>query len=174
MIGAHILREHYRLKAEPMSGAAFFCLSSELDPLAFAERRNGSIQASIEGFHSWIECKGYVIDLLSPLFPENVAEIDPSVTIPRRAFMRPRVAMSLNLPARGDTPGTFLLIPDEACRANMIKTFMARPMLGDLLHVCTTWYQRPPKKMQSEFQIRDDRGKVTTLRRKDIGIKGLW
>ncbi|SEG71111.1 Protein of unknown function [Bryocella elongata] len=174
MLGAYILREHYRLKAEPVSGAAFFCLSPDLEPLAFAERRGGSIQAGLDGFHSWIECKGYAIDFLSPLFPDNVAEIDPSITIPRRAFIRSLASMSLSLPARGDAAGTFLLIPDEVCQTNMFKTFLERPMLTDLSRICTTWYQRPPKKIQSEFQIRDDRGKVTTLRRKDIGIRGLW
>jgi hypothetical protein len=173
MIGAQILREHYRLPALAVSGAAFFVISPELDALAFAEHANGRIFAGLDGFHSWIECKGYVIDLLAPLFPENMAEMNPLAEVPRRAFMKPLSAMASHLPLKGDPEGTFFLIPDEMCQANMQQTFQ-RPIADDLLNVCTTWYRRPPKKIDSEFFIKDNLGKVLTLKRKDIGIRGFW
>jgi len=174
MMGAHILREHYRLAAVPVSGAAFFCVSRELNPLAFAEHKDGRVAAGLEGFHSWIECKGYVIDLLAPLFPENVAEVDPQAQVPRRAFMKPISLMASHLPEKGDTEGTFLLIPDEVCHANMIQSFYRTPLAGDLQSVCSSWYRRPPKKMDTEFFIRDNQGQVTKLKRTDIDIRGFW
>jgi hypothetical protein len=173
MIAAHILREHYRLPVQAVSGAAFFVLSPELDALAFAEHANGRIFAGLDGFHSWIECKGYVIDLLAPLFPENVAEMNPLAEVPRRAFMKPLSEMVSRLPLKGDPEGTFFLAPDGVCQANMEQTFRM-PIADDLRKVCTTWYQRPPKKIDTEFFINDNRGKVITLKRKDIGIRGFW
>ena len=86
MIGSHILREHYRLDAIPASGAAIYCVSSELNPIAFAKAVDGRIVPNLDGFHSWIECKEYVIDLMAPLFPENVAEFD-SVALFRAAHL---------------------------------------------------------------------------------------
>jgi hypothetical protein len=173
MTGAHILREHYRLPAIAVSGAAFFSLNPELYPLAFAEHANGRVFAGLDGFHSWIECRGYVIDLLAPLFSENLAEMNQLTEVPRRAFIKPLSDMASRLPQRGDPEGTFFLIPDEECQANMERTHR-KPMAGDLQTVCSTWYQRPPKKMDTEFYIKDNRGKVMTLRRKDIGISGFW
>jgi GH43 family beta-xylosidase len=123
MIGAHILREHYRLSANAVSGAAFYCLSPELNPVAFAEYKNGQIGAGLNSFHSWIECKEYVIDFLAPLFPENIAELDEQAEVPRHAFMKPLSSMADRLPTKGEPVGTFFLIPDEVCQANMIRTF---------------------------------------------------
>lgn len=174
MIGSHILREHYRLAAKAVSGAAIYCLSPELNPLAFAKNEDGRLAAGLDGFHSWIECKGYAIDFLAPLFPENVAELDNRADVPRRAFMKPMSLMATNLPQKGDAEGTFLLIPDEACHANMVQSFYKTPLAGDLQAICNTWYRRLPKKMDTELMIRDDQGRITKLKRQDIGIRGFW
>jgi len=174
MTGAHILREHYRFAAEAVSGAAVYCLSPELNPLAFAENVDGRPAAGLDGFHSWVECKGYAIDFLAPLFAENVAEIDSQAEVPRRAFMKPLSLMSLTMPQKGDAEGTFLFIQDEACKANMVQTFNRTPLSGDLRTICSAWYRRPPKKMETELLISDDRGEVTKLIRTDIGIMGFW
>jgi Protein of unknown function (DUF2026) len=174
MIGAHILREHYRLKAKPMSGAAIYCVSQDLNPLAFATNVDGRPAAGLDGFHSWIECKDYAIDFMSPLFAENVAEIDTQAQVPRRSFMKPVSLMSSKLPQKGDIEGTFLPIPDENCEKKMIETFFRTPTSGDLRKICNTWYRRPPKKMDMELMIRDDRGEITRLRRRDAGIRGSW
>ncbi len=174
MIGAHILREHYRLEANAVSGAAIYCLSPVLNPLAFAKCEDGRLVAGLDAFHSWIECKGYAIDFLAPLFPENMAEIDDRAVVPKRAFMKPMSLMPSSLPQKGDAEGTFLLIPDEVCQANMVQSFYRTHLAGDLQAVCSTWYRRPPKKMDTELLIRDDQGQVTKLKRRDIGIRGLW
>jgi hypothetical protein len=174
MIGAHLLQEHYRLAAKAVSGAAVYCLSPELNPLAFAKNVDGRLAAGLDGFHSWVECKGVAIDFLAPLFPENVAELDSQAEVPRRAFMKHLSLMSSTLPQKGDAEGTFLLIPDEACEANRVEAFYRTPLAGDLQAICGKWYRRPPKKMDSELLISDNRGEVTKLKRKDIGIRGFW
>jgi Protein of unknown function (DUF2026) len=174
MIGAHLLREHHRLPAVPVSGAAFYSLVDGLDPLAFAEQRNGRVGAGLDGFHSWIGCKDFVIDFSAPLFRENVAELNPNADIPRRAFIKPLSLMSERLPQKGDREGTFLLIPDETCTANMVNTFHTHHLSTDLQAICTAWYRRPPKKMEMSPGIRDQHGKMTFPKRKDIGIRGFW
>ena len=81
--------------------------------------------------------------------------------------------MSSTLPQKGDAEGSFLLIPDEACEANMVETFYRTPLSADLQTICSTWYRRPPKQMDTELLIRDDRREVTKLKRRDIGIRGF-
>ena len=172
-IGAHILRQHYRLPAVVVSGAAFFKVSSDFDVLAFAEHSDGEVFASLEGFHSWIQCKGYMIDLLAPLFPENLAERDMRVNVPRRAFMKPLAQALVRLPEQNDPEGAFTLIPDDVCQSNLEQT-MIRPLARDLHTISATWFRRPPKSIDSEFAIRDNHGKVIVKKRKDIGIRGFW
>jgi hypothetical protein len=174
MMGTHILQEHYRLEARAVSGAAIYCLRPELNPLAFATVVDGRLAARLDGFHSWVECRGFVIDFLAPLFPENVAEIDSQAEVPRRAFMKPLSLMSSTLPQKGDAEGSFLLIPDEACEANRVENFYRTRLPGDLQSICNKWYRRPPKRMDTEIFIKDHQGKITTLKRKDIGIRGFW
>lgn len=172
-IGAHILRQHYRLPAFAVSGAAFFKVSSDFDVLAFAEHSNGRVFASLEGFHSWIQCKGYMIDLLASLFPENVAERDMRVDVPRRAFMKPLTQALSRLPEQNDPEGAYTLLPDHACQVNLEQT-MNRPLVSDLHTITATWFRRPPKSMDSELAIRDNRGKIIIKKRKDIGVRGFW
>lgn len=172
-IGAHLLRQHYRLQARAVSGAAFFKLTSNHDVLAFAENDNGRIFASLRGFHSWIECKDYMIDFLAPLFPENVAERDLNVHIGKHVFMKPLSQMLTGLPKEGDPKGAFFLIPDQTCQTNMEET-MSKPLAVDLHNISAEWFCKPPKKIDSELSIRDNRGKVITKKRKDTGIQGFW
>jgi hypothetical protein len=82
--------------------------------------------------------------------------------------------MSTRLPQKGDAAGTFLLIQDEACEANMTQSFYHSPMPGDLQAICNSWYRRPPKKMNTEQPIEDGLGRVISLKRENIGIRGFW
>jgi hypothetical protein len=142
--------------------------------IAFGTIVDGQFTAALDGFHAWIECKGYAIDFLTRLFPENVAEIDHKVETPRRAFMKSLSLISTRVPQRGDTEGTFLLIQDEVCEANMIQSSYRTPLPCDLQAISSNWYRRPPKKMDIEQPIKDGLGRVTCLKRENIAIEGFW
>lgn len=88
--------------------------------------------------------------------------------------MKAKSSMCSTLPKKGDPDGTFLLIQDDACEANMVQSFYRSPISSDLRDISSRWYRLPPKKMDSEFAIHDDKDHVTYLRREDIGIRGFW
>lgn len=56
----------------------------------------------------------------------------------------------------------------------MIQSFFKTPMSGDLQKICTHWFRRPPKTMQAELAIRDDRFNITQLKLKALAIQGFW
>lgn len=175
MIGAHLLREHYKLNADAVSGAAAYALGQQYKVLTFGRIENGRLVAAPDAFHCWVECKGYVLDFLAPLFPDNLAEDRDNVELPtRRVWMKPLAEMSPALPQRNSAAGTFQLVPSFACKESMIRNFFKTPMSGDLREICTQWYRRPPKTMQAELTIRDDRFNITQLKLKALAIRGFW
>ena len=174
MIGAHLLREHYGLQANAVSGAAAYALGRNLRILTFGRIVDGCLVAGLDNFHCWIECKGHVIDFLAPLFPENVAECDSNAEVPRRVFMKPLSRISPTLLQAGSIEGAFQVISDGACEENMVKSFHRTPVAGDLQEICNSWYRRPPKKMTAELSIQDDLARIKRLRLKSMEIKGFW
>jgi Protein of unknown function (DUF2026) len=73
MAGAAILREHYRMDALPVAGAAAYAVGSDHAIVAtFGNIENNELRTTPDAFHSWVECKGYVIDFMSPIFQENL------------------------------------------------------------------------------------------------------
>ena len=133
MIGAHLLREHYKLNADAVSGAAAYALGQQYKVLTFGRIENGRLVATPDAFHCWVECKGYVLDFLAPLFPDNLAEDRDNVELPtRRVWMKPLAEMSPALPQRDYAAGTFQLVPSFACKESMIRSFFKAPMSGDL------------------------------------------
>jgi hypothetical protein len=175
MMGAHLLRKHYKLTADAVSGAAAYALGQQYKVLTFGSIENDRLVATPDAFHCWVECKGYVLDFLAPLFPDNLAEDCKNVELPpRRVWMKPLAEMSPALPQRDNAAGTFQLIPSLECKESMIRSFFKAPMTGDLQDICTQWYRRPPKTMQAELAIRDDRFNIMQLKLRSLPIQGFW
>jgi hypothetical protein len=175
MIGAHLLREHYKLNATAVSGAAAYALGQQYKVLTFGRIENGRLVAAPDAFHCWVECKGYVLDFLAPLFPDNLAEdrdhVEPP---PRRVWMKPLSEMAPALPQRESAAGVFQLVANNECTEQMARSFYQKPASGDLQEICTQWYRRPPKAMQAELAIRDDRFNIAQLKLKAFAIQGFW
>ncbi len=56
----------------------------------------------------------------------------------------------------------------------MIQAFNTKPASADLEKICLTWYRRPPKRMDAEFAMQDDRGNITPLKLQGPEIEGFW
>jgi Protein of unknown function (DUF2026) len=128
MMGAHLLREHYKLNAIAVSGAAAYALGQQYKVLTFGRIENGRLVAASDAFHCWVECKGYVLDFLAPLFPDNLAEdrdhVEPP---PLRVWMKPLSEMSPALPQRESAAGVFQLVANNECTEHMLRSFYQRP-----------------------------------------------
>jgi hypothetical protein len=91
MAGAHILKEHYNKSARVQVGA--FCMCTDFPKgyvMTFAEVTPNSIRSSERAFHAWIECDGYIVDLLSPILSEATNNDGKRFTsTPKHSFQKP-------------------------------------------------------------------------------------
>lgn len=174
MAGAAILRKHYKLNAFPVSGAAAYTLNAKTGFVAmFGAFENDRLTASPEGFHCWIECDGFAIDFMAPIFRENLRSSGLVLPVPRRMFQRPLDAMASH-EGQLVSDGSFCLIPDSERSQRMIENFNAVQMNGDLANVCLHWYRRPPKRIAEFFDVADETSAVTRLELHGPEIDGVW
>ncbi len=172
--GAIVLRKHYQLKALPVAGAAAYMVDSNSSFVAtFGKIEDGMLVSSPEAFHCWVQCDGYAIDFMAPVFRENLQAAGFSSPIARRMFQRPLVEMAESS-AELDCDGAFSLFPDSERTQAMIENFEAKASSGDLANICSHWYRRPPKRISETLDMANDLGKVERLTLHGPEVSGVW
>lgn len=128
-----------------------------------------------EAFHAWIECNGVVIDLLAPLFRENLLYLKPdsALRLPRKMFQRPFTQMASS-PFELIKEGDFFVATNRSLTNEMIQHFMSRPMNKDLVEVCKHWYKPSPKSMQPQLEMGSNDGTVTLMKLDKTELVGKW
>lgn len=177
--GAYILSETHGLEARPRFGSAFFRVDDKADfVLAFTDMQafhKGELRSHPEAFHAWIECEGVVIDLLAPLFRENLLSLRPDspLRLPRKMFQKPLIQMASS-PFYLKKEGDFYLAVNPVQTNEMIVDFMSRNMNKDLMKICQYWYKPNPKPIQPELEMGSDDGTRTLMRLEATQIIGKW
>lgn len=174
--GAALLREFYRKEAIEVAGAAFYLVDgegSEKNALSFAMLENEQVQSSSTAFHAWVQCDGYIVDFMAPIFPETCAAFGHPFIPPRRMFQRKLTNMALSH-EHLDQEGDFYLTPNLELTTNMHKSFLQKPANLDLVNICLSWYRRPPKPIVSELQIQNDLGKTIRIKLENTSVSGTW
>jgi hypothetical protein len=175
LIGAMILNEKYRIAATATAGAAAYLVDARSDPKnvsLFGRFENEELVSADDAFHCWIEANGVVVDFMAPLFEESLRSVGSKISVPRRMFQRPKSQMARSFSEMRDE-GDFLLQPNGMLSKQLFQAFAARPGSVDLLHVCLTWYTRPPKPLP-RMAMHDDIGEVYPLNLKGPAIDGIW
>ena len=89
MVGTEILRKYYKLNAVPLTGAAAFAVNAkESSVLTFGRFENDRLISASDAFHCWIECDGFAIDFMAPIFQESMQSSGHQNIVPRRMFQR--------------------------------------------------------------------------------------
>lgn len=172
--GAIILRQHYQLKAIPVAGAAAYMVDSDTSLVAtFGKIEHGMLVSSAEAFHCWVQCDGYVIDFMTPVFRENLQAAGISSPIARKMFQYPLAEM-VESSVELDSDGAFSLFPSSERTQAMIENFEAKASFGDLANVCSHWYRRPPKRISETLDMSNDLGKVERLTLHGPEVSGVW
>ncbi|MDD5177518.1 MAG: DUF2026 family protein [Sterolibacterium sp.] len=172
--GALILRRHYKLSALPVSGAAAYLVDYKTSLAAtFGKIEDGMLVAGSDAFHCWIECDGFAIDFMAPVFRENMQAAGIPNTIARKMFQRP-LSEAVSLLDDFTHEGVFSLVRDGERTQSMIENFDAKVSSGDLANVCSHWYRRPPKRIPETQGMADDRGGIEHLRLHGPEISGVW
>jgi hypothetical protein len=171
--GAAILNQHYKIRALPLAGAALYVVDGSTQTiLAFASRDPSEELSSMSGFHCWIQCNGFAIDFMAPMFPESMPD-STQVAVPRRIFKKPLSSMSQSheeLIRAGD----FILSPNPDLTQSILNNFVQKPAQSDLVNICLQWYKRPPFKIATSIKIGDQHGKLKTVPLLQLPISGSW
>jgi hypothetical protein len=172
--GAKMLKDHYKLPAVPIAGAAVYYLSdAEALAATFGEFKDGDLVSTPEAFHCWVECGDYALDFMAPVFHENMRSSGYASTIPRRMFQRKLSHMADS--AAGLThEGAFHLRPSVEQTESMLRSFGSKFAPSDLANICSYWYRRPPKPIPKTLDMQDDLGNVTKLELHGPEIVGVW
>ena len=172
--GAILLRQHYKVKALPVAGAAAYMVDATTSLVAtFGKIEDDMLVATPEAFHCWVQCDGFAIDFMAPVFRENLQAAGISHAIPRKMFQRPLATMA-NTEDELTGDGAFSLFPDQERTQAMIQNFESTASSGDLANVCTHWYRRPPKRIAETMDMANDLGKVIRLKLHGPEVSGIW
>lgn len=179
MVGSYILDKAFGLKTQPVCGSAFFRVDDATDfVMAFTDMEafeNDVVASDNKFFHAWIECNGVVIDLMAPIFRENLLKKipDSKLRLPRKMFQRPKSEMA-NSPFELVREGDFYLQVNPALTNELIKLFMSRDENGDLADVCRSWFKPTPKPILSELGLASNDGTQKVMRLEKLELVGKW
>jgi hypothetical protein len=172
--GAILLRQHYKVKALPVAGAAAYMVDAKASLVAtFGKIEDDMLVATPEAFHCWVQCEEFAIDFMAPVFRENLQAAGISHSTPRKMFQLPLASMA-NTAEELTQDGAFSLFPNQERTQAMIQNFESTGSSGDLANVCTHWYRRPPKRIAETIDMADDLGKVTRLKLHGPEVAGVW
>lgn len=179
MAGAILLNKVFGLDARPLCGSAFFRVD---DPtgfvMAFTDMdalENDVVASDNRFFHAWIECNGVVIDLMAPIFRENLLKKipDTKLRLPRKMFQKPKSEMA-NSPFELEREGDFYLEVNPALTNDLINSFMARADNRDLADLCCQWFKPTPKPILPELGLNSNVGIRKVMKLEKIELVGKW
>ena len=173
MAGAYLLSKHHRLNAKPMAGAAFYCVGGDPpNALSYARFEGEEIVSDDDAFHCWVECDGWAIDFMAPLFGDALRQLQPDIRVSKRMFQRPLSTMTDTVDLRKG--GDFLLLPNPVLTAAVLARALRKPATGDLAEICAHWYRPTPKRIDERLAMGSDDGSVSTLQMKLPQLSGAW
>lgn len=174
LAGAAILRIHYKKEAHALAGA--MCLMSDMrdsSVMCFAKIENNEVHSSVDAFHAMVACDGYLIDFMTPIFPETAASSNHAFLPPAKSFQRKIETMKPS-PADLVRDGDFFFDPNMELTDSLLRKVVENQFLTDVVQGCSDWYRKPPKTIPSVLTIRNEKGQVSHVRLKDASVIGAW
>jgi hypothetical protein len=184
-IGAHLMRVAHGLDAQAKAGVCAFRFSGFSDDpgrnLSFGRINHATRTAIPAGdhFHCWIECEGFVIDLMAPLYREMwpVTAGGPA-QLPRRMFQRPAGAMVADILAPL-AEGDFYVRADPACTremAHLVTDYAKLHPEFDILQACEQWYAQAagPGMALGDVEIQRRDRTLRTVSLMPMELAGAW
>jgi len=171
---AQILKKFYKKNAFPVAGAAFYLISKDSSSaLSFGTLDGDAVGSNSEAFHCWVQCDGYALDLMAPVFQELLADAGHPMTVPRQMFQKDLTRMSAS-PNALSAPGDFRLEPNLALTKELLQQFMNKPALSNLSQICMDWYEKPPKELGTGLVMQAAEGEGTKIKLSRLQITGAW
>jgi hypothetical protein len=169
--GAAIIREHLQLDAALVSGSAFLCTeTTPLNGVCVSSRTGDTVATDSKNFHCWIECQGYFIDFMAPVFREANERAGHRQRIPRRMFQRPITSVP-------EDPWGFRRVGDFYYGVNpeLTEVFRKEKAMGEqlLTDAALAWFTHPPAPIAPTYDIPWGGGSMRA-RIRPSEINGAW
>jgi len=187
IVGAALMHKHYALNAKVVCGSGAVMLDPKSETVIswFKQNEDGTLTIGPEAFHAWIECDGWLIDLMAPNYREAMigatfripagkeGEKPTPFVVPRMMLQKPidRTEGALDDMSKA---GDCVFVPDRDVTTSIIDRSFDRPQLGDIINIAYAWHRPLPKKMESSITITDDLGKLTTIALVKRDLVGAW
>ena len=169
--GAYILREHYKIDAQPVSGLCLYHLGGDNNILTFGKNKNGYLVSDMDAFHCWVVGDGWLFDFMAPSFSD--ISLGKDITLQSKMIQKPLSSManSVNdLKKEGD----FYFKPDYDVMKNRVDYLSSSLAYSDLAGICNQWYKKPPEKMAKHIQISDAKGNLSSASLTGNTVVGTW
>jgi hypothetical protein len=168
--GAHILREHYKMDAYPVAGMCFYHIGGDNSILSFAKLDGDNFSSDTDAFHCWVVVDDWLIDFMAPAFSDIKTG---SVPIKAKMMQKPLSAMVSSI-SDLTKEGDFYFEANTEVFKNRKEYLNSSLTYSDLSTICSQWYKKPPKKMNSMIQIGDSKGHLNSIFLQGNSITETW
>ncbi len=168
--GSYILSKHYKIDATPKAGLAAYHIGFNNDAILFGEEHEGSITGERDAFHCWVEADGWVIDFMSPAFPQ-LKNINSPIT--SKMFQKPLSEMASSISGLRKS-GDFYLESTPISTAKHMQVLSRSMAYSDLAEICAQWYKKPPKKIPRTIAVGDAKGNKNPVHLIGNPVVGAW
>lgn len=171
-VGAVILREAYGWPATISAGCmALMIDKARADVVVYGrQEESGEFVVDQDGFHAWVECRGWLIDFMSPILGDALQEDGRTTAVPRRMLQKRLSDAKASLGAIQHV-GDFFVRHDKGLAESLVDS---QPIqFHDLMHVCRSWYVRPPKPLKPML-MGDSHGPAKMLVARAPVIQDVW
>lgn len=167
--GAKILREHYKMDAQPVAGMCFYHMGGD-NILSFGKFENGDFASDIDAFHCWIIVDGWLIDFMAPAF----TDINAGKKSFKSKMMQKKLSdMSPSIDSLSEE-GDFYFESNLKVLEDRKSYLSSSLAYSDLADICSKWFKKPPKKIRKSIQIGDGNGHLNTISLVGKNITEAW
>lgn len=179
---AAIMHAHYGRDAKVLCGLGAVVVHRQGDtPTAvswFTVEPDGRCVATLEAFHCWVECDGWVIDFSAPNY-QTALDTSPLAKerivprIPRRMFQKPVSQVDTGMD-RLTRVGRAVFVPDQNVTTAVIDKAFEKPATTDVARIACTLHKPLPHLMPPSITIANDLGEITTIPLINQELVGAW
>jgi hypothetical protein len=186
ILGAVLMQKHYNLNAKVFCGGAAVMLDEQHKTTLswFALDPDGFITVGPTGFHAWISCDGWLIDLTAPnyheMFESHTSKIlmegyqsIPSINVPRMMLQKP-IAETEGQFNQIRKVGDCIFFPDQDLTTMIIDNAFEQVKLTELITIASAWHRPLPRQMAPTFSIGNIRGEIETISLINRELEGKW
>ncbi|CAM3124434.1 DUF2026 family protein [Janthinobacterium lividum] len=184
--GAALMHKHYQLDAKVVCGGGAVLLDKKTETALswFVKRPDGTITTGAEGFHAWISCEDWLIDLTAPNYheavigatfqnPTNERQSIPALKVPRM-MMQKLISETERELDEMHKSGDCAFYPDSDITKDVIDNAFEQVQLGDVINIAYNWHRPVPQKMEPSITIGDNYGEIQTVHLIKRELVGKW